>query len=69
VKSIEYERQQAIEGLNIGLNLLEQEYEHAKELETLINNRFDKRKDIVLNHEKIWDFQIHILLIARGRKP
>ena len=66
---IEYERQQAIEGLLMGLNLLEYKYEHARELESLIHNRFDKRKDMVLNHEKIWDFQIHLVLIARGRKP
>jgi ubiquinone/menaquinone biosynthesis C-methylase UbiE len=66
---VEYERQQAIEGLLIGLNLLEHEYKHARELELLISNRFDKRKDMVLNDEKIWDFQIHIILIAKGRKP
>ncbi|MFD1176662.1 class I SAM-dependent methyltransferase [Paenibacillus puldeungensis] len=66
---VEYERQQAIDCLVVGLNQLEQEYEHAIELELLINNRFDKRKEMVMNNQKIWDFQIHILLIARGRKP
>lgn len=66
---VEYERQQALDCLEVGLNQLEQEYEYAKELEVLINNRFNKRKDMVMNHQKIWDFRIHVVLITRGRKP
>lgn len=66
---VEYERQQALDCLEVGQKQLEQAYEYAKELEVLINNRFDQRKEKVMNNQKIWDFRIHVVLIARGRKP
>lgn len=66
---VEFGRIQAIEGLYTGLNQLEQEYEHVSELEALMNQRFEKRKQMVMNGEKVWDYQIHMLLVAKGRKP
>lgn len=66
---VEFGRIQAIEGLYMGLNQLEQVYEHAAELEALINQRFERRKEMIINGEKVWDYQIHMLLVVRGRKP
>ncbi|MNE76471.1 hypothetical protein D3C80_1727100 [compost metagenome] len=66
---VEMERQQALEGLAIGLNQLEKEYEHAAELRLLINERYDKRKELVMSQTRIWDFQIHMLFVVRGTKP
>ncbi|OKP82540.1 hypothetical protein A3844_18830 [Paenibacillus helianthi] len=69
LRMVELERQQAIEGLEIGLNQLDEEYEHAGELGLLIHQRYDKRKDLVISQKRVWDFQIYMLFVVRGMKP
>lgn len=69
LRSVELDRQQAIEGLEMGLSQLDEEYVYAEELRLLICQRYDKRRDLVISRKRVWDFQINMLFIVRGMKP
>ncbi|WP_342476601.1 class I SAM-dependent methyltransferase [Paenibacillus sp. FSL H7-0350] len=69
LRMVELDRQQAIEGLEMGLNQLDEEYAYAEELKLLICDRYNKRRDLVIGQKRVWDFQIYMLFVVRGMKP
>ncbi len=66
---IDKDRHQTLESLQVGLNQLDYDYTYAGELRALINRRFDQRKEMILNHENLWDYKVHLLLVVKGKKP
>ncbi|MNB99193.1 Malonyl-[acyl-carrier protein] O-methyltransferase [compost metagenome] len=69
LRMVELERQQAIEGLEMGLNQFDGKYTYAEELRALICQRYDKRKELIISQKRVWDFQIYMLFVVRGIKP
>ncbi len=53
LRMVELDRQQAIEGLEMGLNQLDEEYVYAEELRLLICQRYDKRRDLVISRKRV----------------
>jgi ubiquinone/menaquinone biosynthesis C-methylase UbiE len=67
---VEKDRQQALESVSVGLHHLEEDYHpYADELTALINERFDCRKQMVRNNHRLWDYNVYLLLVVKGRKP